>query len=70
MFAAKVIFFKILIMKKSILNFGKALNKAEQQIIKGGDRPILVTGPLRRGQEEKVVNSSYCIIGGFGTDWF
>uniref|UniRef100_UPI00262FC2E8 hypothetical protein n=1 Tax=uncultured Tenacibaculum sp. TaxID=174713 RepID=UPI00262FC2E8 len=28
--------FKILIMKKSILNFGKALNKAEQQTINGG----------------------------------
>jgi len=29
-------------MKKSILNFGKALNKAEQKSINGGERPILV----------------------------
>ena len=28
--------FKTLIMKKSILNFGKAINKAEQQTINGG----------------------------------
>ncbi len=35
MFAAKVTL-NILIMKKSILNLGKALNKAEQKLINGG----------------------------------
>ncbi|PKH50671.1 hypothetical protein CXF68_08165 [Tenacibaculum sp. Bg11-29] len=35
MFTAKVII-NIIIMKKTILNFGKALNKAEQQSINGG----------------------------------
>jgi len=35
MFAAKVILI-FYIMRKSILNFGKALNKAEQQSINGG----------------------------------
>ena len=36
MFAANIIFFKFLIMKKQILSIGNALNKVEQKEIFGG----------------------------------
>ncbi|CAM1350219.1 hypothetical protein [Tenacibaculum crassostreae] len=51
-------------MKKSILNLGKALNKAEQKQINGGDDPIL-GDPGSGGSGSSSTNEyGVCIISG------
>ena len=55
-------------MKKSILNLGKALNKAEQKLVQGGINPILNPRPCG-GTGGMVVNSSHCSMGAYGTTW-
>jgi len=58
-------------MKKSILNFGNALNKAEQKSINGGERPILVeVGPC--GETGGIVTTDTlesCLENNWGT-WY
>lgn len=48
-------------MKKSILNFGKALNKAEQKTINGGNEEGNNDGPNGRGCYEGPVTNVNCI---------
>jgi hypothetical protein len=59
----------ILIMKKSILNLGKALNKAEQKEINGGIgiRPVYEPCGDTGGMP---VSSAHCGMGTYGTQWY